>query len=66
MTKQELINHLKHRISYTTEEQFRYENMHQETGKSASIWSEMAEWHKGRACAYNVALELIEDHLEGY
>ena len=65
MTKQDLIHHLKHRITYCQEEQGKYESMHGELnakdGTMHSLWSEMADWHKGRACAYNVALELVEE-----
>ena len=61
MTKQDLIHHLKHRIAYSQEEQGRYEAMHKDEGTMHSLWSEMADWHKGRVCAYGVALELLEE-----
>ena len=68
MTKQELIYHLKDRIAYTQGEQGVYEAKHAawnaEHGDPHSIWSEMADWHKGRACAFNIALELIENMTE--
>ena len=65
MTKQELIQHLKDRIVYSQDEQGKYEAHHGEwnakNGDMHSLWTEMADWHKGRICAFNVVLELLED-----
>lgn len=65
MNKQDMILHLKDRIAYCQDEQGRYEQMHGELcardGDLHSLWSEMADWHKGRVCAFNVAIELLEE-----
>ena len=65
MNKQELISQIKDRIAYGQEEQGRYEAMHGELnaefGDLHSTWSEMADWHKGRAGAYSVVLELLDE-----
>lgn len=63
MTKQELITQLTDRITLAHESQGDYEKQHGEWvakfGDNHSIYSEMADWSKGRALAYTHALELV-------
>lgn len=65
MNKQEMIQHLKNRIQYCQDEQGKYEAKHgefnAEFGDNHSVWSELADWQKGRACAFNVVIELLEE-----
>ena len=65
MNKSDLISQLKDRIVYCQDEQGKYEAMHGELNAKHeamhSLWSEMADWHKGRACAFNVVLELLDE-----
>ena len=65
MNKQDLIMNLKDRIAYSQDEQGRYEEMHGDlnakSGDMHSLWSEMADWHKGRVCAYNAVIEMLDD-----
>ena len=68
MNKQEMIKHLRDRIAYSRSEQGEYEAKHGEWnakhGDLHSIYSEMADWHKGRVCAFSLALELITNREE--
>ena len=64
-----VIQNLLDRRDYNRAEQGKYEAMHgehvAETGDyTASIWSEMAEWHKGKVDAFTTALEAIHNELE--
>ena len=63
MTKQELVTQLTDRITLAHESQGEYEEKHGEWvakfGDNHSIYSEMADWSKGRALAYTHALELV-------
>ena len=65
MNKQDLIQHLKDRIAYCQDEQGKYDIMHGQLqakhGDAHSVWSEMSNWHKGRACAFGVAIELLDE-----
>ena len=65
---QNVIQNLLDRRDHNRAEQGRYEAMHGEHvaqgGAHASIWSEMAEWHKGKVNAYTIALEAIHNELE--
>jgi hypothetical protein len=63
-----IIRNITDRRDYNMQEQGRYEAMHGEHvadgGSHASIWSEMAEWHKGKVVAFNLALEIIQNEMD--
>ena len=65
---EKVIQNLLDRRDYNRAEQGRYEKKHGEHvaggGACQSIWSEMAEWHKGKVNAYTIALEAIHNELE--
>ena len=65
MSKEELIRNLLNLIDINEEQQGEYEKKHGEFnakwGDEHSIYSELADWSKGKAVAYRQAIELIEE-----
>ena len=65
MKKQEMINQLRDRIAYNEDQQGYYEKKHADEfvvkGQVHSIWSEMADWYKGKIVGLRQAIEMIEE-----
>ena len=65
MSKEELIRNLSDLIVLNESQQGEYEEKHGEFsakwGDEHSIYSELADWSKGKIVAYRQAIELIEE-----
>ena len=68
MNLDNMIENLKERIAYNEEQVAHYEAEHgkhvAKHGGYCSIWSELADWHKGKVIAFGLALDMAMDCFE--